>query len=720
MRMGLDERRLPLTRGQLDIWLAQKTGSFGAKWQLGELVRIEGTVDPDLLERSIVQAVREAEPLRAAFFEVDGQVFQRPVEYPVVDLARYDLIGSEDPAHDAFRLASAIQRTLMPLGGPLFKFALLQTQPDEFYLFACCHHIVVDGIGITLVCHRIASIYNAIASGASIPPPFFGSLSDLVNCETEYETSSDYLDDQDYWTTNLPPESEPRYRLAASVADGRDPDEPAEPVQLDPSAVAGIQLLSKGLGVRRSSVITAACALLVRAFDAESPEVVLDFPVSRRVRPEIQMVAGMVSGFVPLVLKAAPDSAVAGFCEHVDTRMREALQHQRFPVHAIDYKARLRGSGQASNRVVVNFIPATHLADLDGAPVSGTLTHAGPVEFGLVFFRDGDQLFLSTVGSGQFFSNSDVRDLAQRLERVLVAMTTDSGRSLSSVDLLDEGEHARLDEVGNRAVLTRRVAAPVSIPVLFSEHVTRTPEAVAVTFEGRSMTYRELDEASNRLAQLLVGRGVGPGQCVALLLERSAQAVVAIMAVLKTGAAYLPIDPTVPAARLRFVIADAAPVAAVTTAGLAGRLGGCDLFVIDVDDPAGNSQPSTALPAPSGDDIAYLIYTSGTTGTPKGVAVTHQNVTQLLASLDAGLPDPGVWTVCHSLAFDVSVWEIFGALLRGGRLVVVPESVVTSPPDLHEVLVAGRRGCQCVDSDAVGGGDAVAGGVGVGCVGGRR
>ena len=220
--MELDERALPLTRGQLDIWLAQETGHFGAKWQLGELLRIEGTVEPGLLEWAIVQVVREAEPLRAAFFEVDGQVFQKPVDYPDVELARYDLIGSQDPAQDAYRLASSIQRTLMPLGGPLFKFALLQTRVDEFYLFACCHHIVVDGIGISLVCHRIADVYSAIASGASIPPAFFGSLSDLIDCELAYESSTDYLDDQAYWTKNLPPESEPRYRLAHAAAGGCD------------------------------------------------------------------------------------------------------------------------------------------------------------------------------------------------------------------------------------------------------------------------------------------------------------------------------------------------------------------------------------------------------------------------------------------------------------------------------------------------------------------
>jgi amino acid adenylation domain-containing protein len=688
MGTRLTDRVFPLMRGQLDIWLAQQTGGFGARWQLGYLLRVEGTVEPGLLERAIRQVVREAEPLRAAFFEVDGQVFQKTVDYPDVELACYDLIGSQDPVQEAYRLVSSIQRTLMPLSGPLFKFALLQTRIDEFYWFVCCHHIVADGIGLALVCHRIVDVYNAMASGASIPPAFFGSLSDLIACELEYESSTDYLDDQAYWTNNLPPESEPRYRLAPA-ADGRDPYEASAPVQLDPVAVAGIQELSQALGVRRSSVITAACALLVRGWDVESSEVVLDFAVSRRVRPETQTVPGMITGDVPLVLKASPGSAVASFCEHVDTRLREALQHQRFPVRVIENKARLRSSAQTSNRVIVNFIPTTHLGDLAGAPASGTLTHTNLVDqLGLFFYRDDDRLFLSTAGAGQLFSDCDVRDLVERLERVLVAMTADPTRSLSSVDLLDAGEHARLDEIGNRAVLSESVIAPVSVPVLFAERVAQTPDAVAVVCEGRSMTYREVEEAANRLAHLLAGHGVGPGECVALLLSRSAEAVVAILGVLKTGAAYLPIDPGLPAERIGFLLADAAPIAAVTTTGLRPRLDGFDVVVVDVNDPAVDGQPSTALPAPGPDDIAYLIYTSGTTGVPKGVAVTHRNVTQLLESLDAGLPAAGVWSQCHSHAFDVSVWEIFGALLRGGRLVVVPESVARSPEDLHGVLVA--------------------------------
>ena len=130
-------------------------------------------------------------------------------------LPRYDLTGSQDPARDAHRLASSIQRELMPLDGPLFKFALLQTRVDEFYLFACCHHIVVDGIGLALVCHRIADVYSALVSGVAIPPSFFGSLNDLIESESEYEASADYLDDQAYWSSNLPPESEPRYPVGA-------------------------------------------------------------------------------------------------------------------------------------------------------------------------------------------------------------------------------------------------------------------------------------------------------------------------------------------------------------------------------------------------------------------------------------------------------------------------------------------------------------------------
>src|SRR5271163_3385644 len=234
-------------------------------------------------------------------------------------------------------------------------------------------------------------------------------------------------------------------------------------------------------------------------------------------------------------------------------------------------------------------------------------------------------------------------------------MTADASRMLSSTDSLDEAQHACLDGWGNRAALTQPGTTPVSIPVLFAAQAARTPDAVALSCGGRSMTYRELEEAANRLAHLLASHGVGPGACVALLFPRSAEAIVAILGTLKTGAAYLPIDPALPAARMAFMVGDAAPMAAITTTGLAEQLDGCELLVIDVNDPAVDTQPGTAPPGPAPDDVAHIIYTSGTTGVPKGVAVTQHNVTQLFDSLDAGLELAGqVWTQCHSYAFDFS------------------------------------------------------------------
>ena len=232
--MELDDRALPLTRGQLDIWLAQETGHSGTEWQLGLFVRIEGTVERGPLEWAIRRALREAEPVRASFFGVDGQVFQRSIDYPDVELAFYDLNGSHHPVQEAYGIASSIQHTLMPFTGPLFKFALFRTRPDEFYWFTCCHHIVIDASGIALVGHRIATIYSAIVSGAPIPPAFFGSLPDLVDCELEYEASTDYLDDEAYWSRNLPSQSGPDYRLPQAAGE-RDPDRPSAPVRLDPA-----------------------------------------------------------------------------------------------------------------------------------------------------------------------------------------------------------------------------------------------------------------------------------------------------------------------------------------------------------------------------------------------------------------------------------------------------------------------------------------------------
>ena len=408
--MELDDRALPLTREQLDIWLAQERRPSGTEWQLGLLVKIEGAVERRRLEWAIRRVLREAEPFRAAIFEVDGQVYQRVIDYPKFELPFFDLTCSPDPVQEAHRIALSIQRTPMSFTGPLFKFALFQTQLAEFYLFACGHHIVIDGTGVALFSHRIASVYSAIAAGAPIPPALFGSLQDLVDCELEYEASNDYLEDQAYWTRNLPTGSGPQYR-SPQAAGNRDLDEPSAPVGLDPVVVRGVHELSQAWGVPRSSVITAACALLLRGWCAESSEVVLDFPVSRRVRPESKTLPGMVAGVVPLVLKVSPGSTVADFCQHVDVRIREAVQHQRFPVQALERKANFRGAVQPAERVIVDFFPSVLSLDFGGVAASASYTNLGLVgSYGLLFSDAGDELFLSAMGAGGPFSDLDVGD----------------------------------------------------------------------------------------------------------------------------------------------------------------------------------------------------------------------------------------------------------------------------------------------------------------------
>ena len=237
----------------------------------------------------------------------------------------------------------------MPLTGPLFKFALFQTWVDEFYLFACCHHIVIDGTGIALVGHRIATVYSAIVSGAPIPPPSSARCRTWLTASWHTKRPTIISTIRPIGLRTFPRKADRIIGCPRPRASG-DPYWPSAPVRLDPAVLRRVDELSRVWNVPRSSVITAACALLVRGWCAEGSEVVLDFPVSRRVRPESKTLPGMVAGVVPLVLTVSPGSTVADFCEHVDTRIREAVQHQRFPVHALERKAHSRGAGRPADQ----------------------------------------------------------------------------------------------------------------------------------------------------------------------------------------------------------------------------------------------------------------------------------------------------------------------------------------------------------------------------------
>ena len=327
-------------------------------------------------------------------------------------------------------------------------------------------------------------------------------------------------------------------------------------------------------------VMQAALAVLLSKLSSSS-DVAVGFPIAGRRDSALDELVGSFINTLVLRVDLAGDPTFAELLEQVRQRSVAAFEHQDVPFEVL--VERLNPIRSQAHHPLVQVMLAwqnnqpakLRLGDLQASllPVE-TRTARMDLAFSLAerFTEAGEPAGIG--GEVEFrtdvFDAASIEALIERLRRVVVAVTADPARRLSSVDLLDPAEQARLEGSGNRAVLTQPVtaAASVSVPVLFAAQVARAPEAVAVTFEGRSMTYRELDEASNRLAHLLVARGAGPGRCVALLFSRSAEAIVAIAAVLKTGAAYLPIDPALPTSRIGFMLGDAAPIAAVTTADL--------------------------------------------------------------------------------------------------------------------------------------------------------
>jgi amino acid adenylation domain-containing protein len=276
------------------------------------------------------------------------------------------------------------------------------------------------------------------------------------------------------------------------------------------------------------------------------------------------------------------------------------------------------------------------------------------------------------------------------LERLVEALESTPGREVGSLDVLPEAERRQVLEAWNRT--DAEYPAGACIHELFEAQAARTPEAVAVRFEEESLTYRELNERANQLAHSLRRRGVGPEVRVGICLERSLEMVVSILAVLKAGGAYVPLDPAYPAERLAFTLSDAGVPVVLMQESVRAVLPAIDgVEIVSLDAARAEIAAESAENPASGatpESLAYVIYTSGSTGTPKGALIEHRNVARLFTATDAwfGFGPSDVWTLFHSCAFDFSVWEIWGALLYGGRVVVVPFDVSRDPEAFHALV----------------------------------
>ncbi|WP_308214610.1 non-ribosomal peptide synthetase [[Mycobacterium] manitobense] len=697
---------VPLSFAQQRLWFLDQLHGPSPVYNMATALRLSGPLDTGALRAALADVVTRQESLRTLFAAPDGipQQLVMPPEradfgWHVVDATDWPQARLQEEIDAAIRhpfdLASEI-----PLRATLFRLA-----EDTHVLAAVVHHIAADGWSITPLIGDLGAAYVSRSAGhapgwAPLPVQYVDytlwqrtRLGELTDSESRIAAQVGYWEKE---LAGLPERLQlPTDRPYPAVT-----DQHGATVTIDWSAELQQQVsrVAREHNATTFMVIQAALAVLLAKVSA-STDVAVGFAVAGRTDPALDEVVGFFVNTLVLRTDLTGDPTVAELLAQVRRRGLAAYEHQDVPFEVL--VDRLQPTRNLTHHPLVqvaltwqnNEAATLALGDLQVTPMPvDTRTARMDLMFSLGERWTESGQAAGIGGAVEFrtdvFDPDSIEALIGRLQRVLVAMTGDPKRRLSAVDVLDGGEHAHLDELGNRAALTQPGAPAVSIPALFAQHVARTPDAVALVCQGMSMTYLQLDEAAGRLTHLLAADGVGPGQCVALLLERSAEAVVAILAVLKTGAAYLSLDATVPSERLRFIVEDAAPVAVITSAELRSRLDGIAVAVVDVADLAGAVEPGTAPAGPEPGDVAYVIYTSGTTGTPKGVGITHHSVTRLLASLDAGLPNPGVWPLCHSLAFDVSVWEIFGALLRGGRVVVVPEAVAGSPEDFHEVLVS--------------------------------
>ncbi|MBL1100030.1 non-ribosomal peptide synthetase, partial [Streptomyces coffeae] len=682
------------------MWSAQKLDPTSPLYNISAYAEIRGPLERTVFEQALRHVVEEAETLRVRFGETGGQPWQELGPAPHQPLRFPDLSGEDDPRRRAREMMTADLYEPIDLeSGPLFFHTLFQVGADHFLWYMRMHHIALDGYGYNLVVQRVADCYTALAASQEIPPTPFAGLGELVRADADYLSSEDSDRDREYWcgrfadgtgALNLPDRSP-----------GLWPDSMRHSARLDADLFAEIQRAAREARVTWQATLTAAVAAYLRPFRGEG-DVILGFPVTARRADAARTTPGMVSNVLPLRLDVRADTPFDELQRRTAGEIRELLRHQRY--RGEDLRKDL-GLGSGTRRMfgpAVNFLPLQQDLRFGACTAEVHSMSSGPTDDLVITFDGGTEnsgLRVSFDGNPAAFGEEDIADHRRRFVPFLRSLIAAPSRAVGRTGVLDAADRSRVlarfntarteagdaGDAGSAAGTPGVASSPVAraLPALFEAQVARTPDAAALTWQGQTLSYRELNARANRFAHELIARGAGPERLVALVLPRSAELVVAVLAVLKSGAAYLPIDPDAPAARIEAVLKDAGPVTVVDSSAAPGdRAGRPDTDPVDADRAA----------ALRPDHPAYVIFTSGSTGEPKGVVVSHRNVTRLFAATaeEFGFGDRDVWTMFHSYAFDFSVWELWGALLHGGRLVVVPPSVARAPEEFRALLAEQR------------------------------
>ncbi|MFH9729749.1 non-ribosomal peptide synthase/polyketide synthase [Streptomyces sp. NPDC017260] len=688
-----DGDALPLTAAQREIWLAEQSSRTPIPgYRVGECLEIHGPVDRDLFETALRLAVDEVDALHVTFVD-DGdgprQILRESWDWAPAHL---DLSGEPDPRTAALEwMERDLSRPLDLARDPLFGHALIKAGPTEYLWYLNYHHVVLDAISGSMLRQRVGEVYSALAEGGAVPPCPFGPLRDLVESDVSYRASTDFAADRAHWTERYADRPAPTRLTDTSTTDPHRALRMAGERELRrPDALRAAAARS---GVRWSRLLVAATALYAHRLTGDQ-DVVLALPVTARrgADRDLTAVPGTTSNVVPLRLTVRPDmpwrELVAQSAREVDT----AVAHERYRSEDLLRDLGVPGGIGTAFPLVVNIMAFHSRPSFAGHPasvhhfVSGSTTDLAVWFFD---YRDGNPPLLRLHGAPQAYGPGDLADHQRRLLALLDTLADcDQDEPVGRIELLTAEERRELAVLGAGPVAP---APATNLPALFREHVRATGDLVALVCGDVSTTYAELDARTNRLAHALIARGAGPERLVAVALPRSADLVVAILAVLKTGAAYVPVDPEYPAARIAYLLDDARPVLLVTDSRSEERLpetGPVDRLVLD--DPE-----TAALVAgcPAADPMvaidprlpAYVIHTSGSTGRPKGVLPTHGGLLDLFTDLRQTHFAPVLRTrrrlrvaLTTSVSFDAS-WNQLFALFEGHELHVLEHATWTDP-----------------------------------------
>ncbi|HEY6802402.1 MAG TPA: amino acid adenylation domain-containing protein [Pyrinomonadaceae bacterium] len=720
MRSGLDAPPLtrversaetPLSFAQQRLWFLDQLEPDNAFYNNPLAVRLSGEIDKTALERTLSEVVRRHEVLRTTFPSVGGRAVQVVAEPARTMLAEIDLSLLADADEEAKRLAHEEAVTPFDLGrGPLLRVKLIRLNETEHLVLLTVHHIISDGWSMGVLINEVAALYGAYYEevGTRASSPAFLSRAEqartpavLPELEVQY---ADFAVWQRNWLQGETLKRQLRYweeqlRDCATLELPTDRTRPAlqsyrgahHSFLLNTELTSEIKQLSRHEGVTLFMTLLTALQVLLARYSGQH-DIVIGTPVAGRTRREIESLIGFFINTLVLRTQVKNDDTLREVLGKVREVCLGAYAHQDVPfeklVEELQPERDLSRSPLFQVVLTLQNAPAGEL-ELPGLSLTSAGAASVTAKFDLVVsvLEERGQMLVTLGYATDLFDESTIKQMGQRLNSVLSTMVTSLDQQVREVALLAPEEETRLHE---RSEIVVPDGPSVCIQELFEAQVARTPEAVAVTFEGEQLTYHELNQRANQLAHRLRESGVGPEVVVGLCLERGSEMIVSVLGVLKAGGAYLPIDPAYPDDRIAFMLNDANAHLLIANTEVIQRLNPtCVVFDIDRDGRhLANYPVANPVVETTAAHLAYIIYTSGSTGRPKGVLVPHAQVTRLFRNTEQwfGFNENDVWTLFHSYAFDFSVWELWGALLYGGRLVVVPYFVSRSPEAFYELL----------------------------------